>query len=39
MVLGSREHAEIWAPVRWDSYSESLEDPNAFALAIAGLGI
>jgi MraZ protein len=39
MVLGSREHAEIWAPARWDTYSESLNDPDAFALAIAGLGI
>lgn len=39
MVLGSREHAEIWAPARWDRYSESLNDPDAFALAIAGLGI
>ena len=39
MVLGSREHAEIWAPARWDSYSESLNDPDAFAQAIAGLGI
>jgi MraZ protein len=39
MVLGSREHAEIWAPARWDTYSESLNNPDAFALAIAGLGI
>ena len=39
MVLGSREHAEIWAPARWATYSESLDNPDAFALAIAGLGI
>jgi len=39
MVLGSRDHAEIWAPVRWDEYSQGLEDPSAFAAAIAGLGI
>ena len=39
MVLGSREHAEIWAPARWEAYSESLNDPDAFAQAIAGLGI
>jgi MraZ protein len=39
LVLGSRDHAEIWAPVRWDEYSRSLEDPTAFAAAIAGLGI
>jgi len=39
MVLGSRDHAEIWAPVRWEEYSQGLEDPSAFAAAIAGLGI
>jgi MraZ protein len=39
MVLGSRDHAEIWAPQRWDVYSQALEDPSAFAAAIAGLGI
>ena len=39
LVLGSRDHAEIWAPARWEDYSRSLEDPDAFASAIAGLGI
>jgi len=39
LVLGSRDHAEIWEPKRWDQYSEALEDPTAFAAAIAGLGI
>jgi MraZ protein len=39
MVLGSRDHAEIWSPERWSTYSQSLEDPDAFAQAIAGLGI
>jgi MraZ protein len=39
VVLGNRAHAEIWAPARWDTYSESLNDPDAFAQAIAGLGI
>jgi MraZ protein len=39
MVLGSRDHAEIWAPTRWEEYSRALEDPSAFAAAIAGLGI
>jgi len=39
LVLGSRDHAEIWAPARWEEYSRSLEDPDAFAAAIAGLGI
>ena len=39
LVLGSRDHAEIWAPARWDEYSRALDDPSAFAAAIAGLGI
>jgi MraZ protein len=39
LVLGSRDHAEIWAPQRWDEYSQALDDPSAFAAAIAGLGI
>jgi len=36
---GGQDHAEIWAPVRWEEYSQGLEDPSAFAAAIAGLGI
>jgi MraZ protein len=39
LVLGSRDHAELWAPARWEAYSRSLDDPDAFAQAIAGLGI
>ncbi len=39
LVLGSRDHAEIWSPQRWDEYSRDLDDPDAFARAIAGLGI
>ncbi len=39
LVLGSRDHAEIWAPARWTEYSRSLDDPDEFARAIAGLGI
>jgi transcriptional regulator MraZ len=39
LVLGSRDHAEIWAPARWAEYSRSLDDPDEFARAIAGLGI
>ena len=38
-MLGSRDHAEVWAPARWEAYSRSLDDPDAFAQAIAGLGI
>jgi len=38
LVLGSRDHAEVWAPARWADYSKALEG-EAFAQAIAGLGI
>jgi MraZ protein len=38
LVLGSRDHAEIWAPGRWEAYSRALEG-EAFTDAIAGLGI
>jgi transcriptional regulator MraZ len=38
VVVGGQDHAEIWAPERWDEYSQALED-SSFAAAIAGLGI
>jgi MraZ protein len=39
VVVGSRDHAEIWAPGRWEAYRKSLEDPKALAQALQGLGI
>ena len=39
VVVGTRDHAEIWAPDRWEPYRRSLEDPAALAEAIGGLGI
>jgi MraZ protein len=39
VVVGARDHAEIWAPDRWDSYRRGLEDSAALAEAIEGLGI
>lgn len=38
LVLGARDHAEVWAPDRWATYSRGLEG-EAFVEAIAGLGI
>ena len=38
LVLGSRDHAEVWAPGRCETYSKALEG-EAFTDAIAGLGI
>ena len=39
VIVGARDHAEIWAPDTWESYRRSLEDPAALAAAIEGLGI
>ncbi len=38
-IVGGQDHAEIWAPARWEEYSQALEDSSAFAEAIEGLGI
>ena len=38
-VVGSLDHAEIWAPGRWDDYRQALEAPDALAQHLAGLGI
>jgi MraZ protein len=39
VVVGSRDHAEIWAPDRWDAYRRALDDPEELARAFEGLGI
>jgi len=39
VVVGSRDHAEIWAPAGWDEYRRALDDPQALAKAFEGLGI
>jgi MraZ protein len=39
VVVGVRDHAEIWAPERWAEYRRPMNDAQAFADAIAGLGI
>lgn len=39
VVVGSRDHAEIWAPDRWEDYSRALADPTRLAEALEGLGI
>jgi MraZ protein len=38
VVVGGRDHAEIWAPAHWDEYGARLED-EAFAAAVSGLGV
>jgi len=39
VLVGSRDHAEIWAPDRWDTYRRALDDPRELASAFQGLGI
>ena len=39
VVVGSRDHAEIWVPETWASYARQLEDPDELAEAFQGLGI
>ena len=39
LVLGARDHAEIWAPARWDDVRRGLEDPETLAAHLDGLGI
>ena len=39
VVVGARDHAEIWAPATWADYRRAMDDPEAFAKAIQGLGI
>jgi MraZ protein len=39
VVVGSRDHAEIWAPARWDDYRRAMESPELLAEHLSGLGI
>ena len=39
VVIGARDHAEIWAPAAWDGYRTALDDPQELAKALQGLGI
>ena len=39
VVVGSRDHAEIWVPDAWAAYAAQLDDPDELAEAFRGLGI
>ena len=39
LVIGVRDHGEIWAPDRWKTYRKAMDNPATFAEAIRGLGI
>ena len=39
VVVGSRDHLELWSPQRWDDYNRQMEDPEVLAQHLQGLGI
>ena len=39
VVIGSRDHLELWAPTRWSAYSARMDDPDVLAEHLQGLGI
>ncbi len=39
VVVGSRDHLELWAPDRWATYSARMDDPELLAEHLQGLGI
>ncbi len=39
VVVGSRDHLELWSPRRWGAYSEQMGDPDVLAQHLEGLGI
>jgi MraZ protein len=39
VVVGSRDHLELWQPVRWDAYSAQMDSPEVLAQHLQGLGI
>ena len=39
VVVGSREHIELWDPHKWATYSASMNDADALAAHINNLGI
>ena len=39
VVVGARDHVELWQPDRWAAYSAGMNEPDVFAAHIQGLGI
>jgi transcriptional regulator MraZ len=39
IVVGSRDHLELWSPARWAAYSSGMNEPEALAEHLQGLGI
>jgi MraZ protein len=39
VVVGSRDHLELWSPARWAEYSVRMDTPEVLAEHLQGLGI
>ena len=39
VVVGALNRLELWSPDRWDHYSEQMDQPEALAESLDGLGI
>ncbi len=39
VVVGSRDHIELWEPTRWADYSAAMTSPDVLAQHLQGLGI
>ena len=39
IVVGARDHAEVWSPARWAQYQAQIETAEALAEHLTGLGI
>ena len=39
VVVGTRDHVELWQPNRWATYSEAMSSPDVLAAHLQGLGI
>jgi DNA-binding transcriptional regulator/RsmH inhibitor MraZ len=39
VVVGSRDHLELWSPTVWTSFSARMDQPELLAEHLQGLGI
>lgn len=39
VVVGSRDHVELWSAARWEAYSAQMDSPEILAEHLQGLGI
>jgi MraZ protein len=39
VVVGARDHVELWNPDRWVTYSAEMQSPDVLARHLQGLGI